>query len=927
MSPYKFFSSFIFVLNLLVLVSNRVNAQIQPDSTLGIESSTVRSNQTVKGVTSDVISGGAVRGSNLFHSFEKFNINSGQGAYFATPSGITNILTRITGNNPSKIFGILGVIGNANLFLLNPNGIIFGPNARLNLNGSFLATTATSINLSDNSVFSATKPQFVPLLTINEPIGLNFSGNPGSIQVQGTGHNLIQPPSLVAPIIGFGPILPGLEAQVGHALALIGGDVTFTGGIVTAPSGRIEIGSVTSGQVSIKPNLLEGFSLSYEGVKSFQDVLFSKQSLLNASGIFGGDVQIVGRNVKFTDSSLAFIENRGSNSLGAINVSASNYFSINGITNFSKNYPNFITIPDGLISQALFDGKGADIKVSAKHFVLQDSGQITLANHGFGNGGNLDITASDSAEILGKSPFAALSYPFSSIVQTLSAGVGNSGKIVLTAGQLSIQGGGKLLSTTFGNGAAGEIVANAPSIILSGFNPTSFDPSTISSNTLNVGNSGNVFVNTNQLILKNGAEVNTSTLASGLAGNVVINSTDFTDISGIVPNTSNPSSILSSAQIVDKSSQAVLGIPQIPTGQSGNTTINTGRLSITDAAQVTVRNDGTGKAGNLQINANYINLNNHGGITASTTTGAGGNINLRSTKQLNLDHNSTISATAGGKGKGGNITIDPQQTIISNGSGIAVNSTGTGNAGQLNIFSNNLTLNNGSFLSANTNGGEGGNIFLTARNLQLRHSSLFTAAAQGSGNGGNITINTGTLTALENSRISADAVQGNGGNIQINAQGIFRSPDSPITASSQLGINGTVQINTLEQDSIRDVGILPLVPVDITKLVAQACPANVGPRASRFVALGRGGLPEVPSDTLNTKKGWDDLGSNSSSTNVGSNASDLDSAIPSTEYNDPSLVEAQGWATNFKGKVVLTATSPTFTPDIPWLRPPSCQTH
>jgi len=181
MSFYTFLCSFFVVLNLLILVSNRINAQIKPDSTLGSNSSVISPNQIVSGVSSNVILGGAIRGSNLFHSFQDFNVNSGQGAYFANPNGITNILTRVTGKNPSNIFGVLGVIGSANLFFLNPNGIIFGPHASLKLNGSFLATTASSINMSDGTVFSATNPQSVPLLTINVPIGLNFTGeNPNT---------------------------------------------------------------------------------------------------------------------------------------------------------------------------------------------------------------------------------------------------------------------------------------------------------------------------------------------------------------------------------------------------------------------------------------------------------------------------------------------------------------------------------------------------------------------------------------------------------------------------------------------------------------------------------------------------------------------------------------------------------------------------
>ncbi len=110
--------------------------QIIPDETLGAESSVVTPDN-IKGIESDHISGGAVRGSNLFHSFREFNIGEGRGGYFENPAAIENIFSRVTGNNPSNILGTLGVLGNANLFFLNPNGILFGRNASLDLRGSF----------------------------------------------------------------------------------------------------------------------------------------------------------------------------------------------------------------------------------------------------------------------------------------------------------------------------------------------------------------------------------------------------------------------------------------------------------------------------------------------------------------------------------------------------------------------------------------------------------------------------------------------------------------------------------------------------------------------------------------------------------------------------------------------------------------------
>ena len=134
------------------LTPGAVTAQIIPDRTLGGENSRVIRNRMTRGIRSDLINGGARRGSALFHSLREFNVPRGRGTYFVIPDGVRDIFTRITGKNPSRIFGTLGVIknpslgtlGNANLFLINPNGLIFYKDARLDMNGSFLGTTASS---------------------------------------------------------------------------------------------------------------------------------------------------------------------------------------------------------------------------------------------------------------------------------------------------------------------------------------------------------------------------------------------------------------------------------------------------------------------------------------------------------------------------------------------------------------------------------------------------------------------------------------------------------------------------------------------------------------------------------------------------------------------------------------------------------------
>ncbi|MBD0313607.1 MAG: filamentous hemagglutinin N-terminal domain-containing protein, partial [Microcoleus sp. T3-bin5] len=155
-------------------------AQIIPDNSLGPESSRTVPD-TINNLPSDRITGGAIRGVNLFHSLREFSIPEGRGAYFENPSGIANIFTRVTGGNPSNILGNLGVLGNSNLFLINPKGIVFGPNAQLDLRGSFVGSSASGVVFNNGFEFSSANPQTVPLLAINIPVGLRFRDTPGAI--------------------------------------------------------------------------------------------------------------------------------------------------------------------------------------------------------------------------------------------------------------------------------------------------------------------------------------------------------------------------------------------------------------------------------------------------------------------------------------------------------------------------------------------------------------------------------------------------------------------------------------------------------------------------------------------------------------------------------------------------------------------------
>ncbi|MCA1995181.1 MAG: filamentous hemagglutinin N-terminal domain-containing protein, partial [Coleofasciculus sp. S288] len=630
-----------------LLIKFPSQAQIVPDGTL-------LTNVNQSGNVFE-ITGGQQAGSNVFYSFREFSLPTGQEAFFNNALTIENIISRVTGSSISNIDGLIRANGIANLFLINPNGIIFGSNASLNIGGSFLSSTANSINFADGTQFSATNPQAQPLLTVSVPIGLGFGGNPGVIRVQGTGHSITVADPFYSPI-NRGDNLTGLRVQPGKTLALVGGDITLEGGILTAQGGRIELGSIDSGLVSLSLTT-QDWTLGYEGVQSFQNIQLSQQALADASGAGSGSIQVQGNRVTLTDGSVILIQNQGVEPAGSITVNAAKSLELSG-ANLNA------TVASSLSANTLGDGKGGDIAVSTERLVLQDGATILARTFSAGRGGNITVNASKSVQVLGFSPINIL---LSSNLSTMTFGSGTAGNLTLSTGQLTLLKGTNVGSLTVGIGLGGNVNVNATeSVEVSEFNPISIS-SQLGTATISAGQAGNLEINTNKLVLRAGGRINASTFGSGNSGNISVNATESVEVSGTVPGTTNSSLIIASANLLDELNRMLFGLPPMPSGDSGNVTINTPLLSVTDGAQVTVRNDGTGKAGMLRVNAGSIFLDDGGGITASTSSGQGGNIELQLRDVLLMRRESSISASADGIGNGGNIDINtPLLVTVSN---------------------------------------------------------------------------------------------------------------------------------------------------------------------------------------------------------------------------------------------------------------------
>ena len=434
----------------------KASAQVIPDNTLPINSIVTSSDNTL------IINGGTVAGENLFHSFEQFSIPTGSSSHFNNASNIQNIFSRVTGSSISNIDGLIRANSTANLFLINPNGIIFGPNASLNIGGSFIGSTANYLQFSDGSKFSATEPKSTPLLTISHPVGLAFGLNPGQISVKGNGHELrlADPVSLVgSPLVGSSESSTGLRTPFGKTLALIGGQVTIDGGILTAPSGQIQIASIVGGTVNLS-STPAGFSFNYDNVNNFRDIQLSKRALIDASGILSGQIITQSKNLYVNDGSLILISNFGDQTFGKININATDSVVLTGVSDPSIFDPFSlgVSITKGILTQNFSIFKGADIVILSRNLVVQNNGTIATTTFTEGTGGDITVKVLDSLEIMGNPPINLLFLPSGIGSLTLSSGEG--GDIKLSGKNLFIQDGGLITTQTWSSARGGDVIAD-----------------------------------------------------------------------------------------------------------------------------------------------------------------------------------------------------------------------------------------------------------------------------------------------------------------------------------------------------------------------------------------------------------------------------------------------------------------------------------
>lgn len=730
------------------------NAQLVPDGTLGGESSILNG---------DRIEGGAIRDINLFHSFLEFNIGDLQRVDFANPTGIENIFSRVTGNNPSHILGTLGVDGGANLFFLNPNGVIFGENARLDMQGSFAVSTGESFVFGNGSEYSAIAPQMPPLLTVGVPLGLQYGQGRGNISNAGN-----------------------LAVEAGQSMLLHGAEVSGMG-LLSAPEGMVTILANNIFVGNIDTSALVGANAAAGG-----------KITLNATG------DITTGNLSSYSVAGSLLGNANAGAGGVVNLTANGSIKTGNIDTSSTAgsfFGNAISQDGGKV---ILDAGGGIVtrEISSKTTAISQRGNATAGSAGYVTllaNGDINpslISANVNAVSLDRLNTASVEQILSGNIPGISSG---------DAGDIEIR------SRNGGINIHRDILSIGGYQIDSNLIPEALRSKFL--HTLATGDGGDITLEANDAIAVGmGAGIHSR---GSRGGAIAIDSnTNITINEGGVrsdsfSNVEPAGNIVMNTPSLDMKESDVRSQTNFAGGRAGDVIVNVNNLRITNSKGIRSETRSSGRSGDVTINVrDSIELHN-GDIQASSTVfdGDAGNVTVN-TRQLLATRGTDIAANARGAGRVGNVTVNASERVELSGvrivfeqderrleaTAIGASSwgdSGGGDAGTVTVNTQHLIVRDGAIVATMAvfpeGEGQGGDLVINAiESVELSGTSSDGSIASGlygdnfsSGDAGNVRVNTRRLDVLDGAVISASTVsEGQGGNIIINT-------------SESINLNGT----------------------------------------------------------------------------------------------------------------------------------------
>jgi len=850
------------------------------------------------------ISGGTRAGTNLFHSFGVFDVPTNTVANFLNDSGLTtsNILGRVTGGNPSSIFGTIQTtgFGNAHLFLMNPSGIVFGPNASLNVAGSVTFTTANYLRLSEihgkAGVFHA-NPTSVSLLSSAPIAAFGFlNSNPAAIAVQGS----------------------SLTMQPGQSVSLIGGDLTIeSGSLVTnrtqpfqlnAAPGQINLASVASPGEILATTLASAPNVNGQSFGALGTIRVLDRSVIDASGNGGGTVLIRGGKFLLDDSKvLANVTNPGPVTQGVESIGNGIDIAVSQDATIQNGALIGINVADGTTPGTIYGGVKLigdriiflGIPGSARNFNDLTFTKINTNTVGGGHAGNVTLQATNNIELMNVVELSSSSgQNAAGIGPSATLAQGNAGNVELTSlhGDILMRNGGR--ATEAGSqlwnssGNTGKVTASASegNIVLDGAN-------LVTGSFEGQGRIGPVDITAKNLVMKAGF-IGNENLGPRKSGGITITlsdtltmESDFTVLapipsqSFIVTSAFHPMStapagdITITAKNISATQASLISSETFSSGPGGQLQIFTDTLQLTGGSQISSGssfapphliaprgNIPTGAGGDIQVHASgptgslSIDGKESGIFSNTQGTGTGGTINL-SAKTLTIQNGGTLSAATSGTASsaaGGSIIVSvTDQVRLTNSASITANSTGptAGNAGNISLDAGQqLEVSNNSSITTATESPQanGGNIAIRAIDrIQVVDSTVSTSVLGAEGSGGNIFIDP-NVVVLQGSDVTAKAVGGAGGSITFVTPLFLTDSASLVSASSERGPSGTVTIQSPTSNLSGAVGQLTAKTSPPQVLLQNRCVAKTSSEQSSFILAGRDALPADPGGWLSS---------------------------------------------------------------------------
>jgi filamentous hemagglutinin family protein len=666
---------------------------------------------------------GQLRGGNLFFSFEEFSIEPGLVGAFDRPleGEVANVLARVTGGDVSRIDGTLGsAIPGADVWLINPSGILFGAGARLALGGALYLSTGSYVRHADGSRFSAAGVDASPL-SVAAPEAFGFLDRAsGAIDIDVSGNVL--------------------RGRASERLALVGGDVTIHAGtddqigFLWAPNARVDLVAIASaGTAPAEVALFDGgeAELHLSGPWTGGEVRIERDAVLSTSGVNpsgglgafqqgGGDLHVAAGSMLVDDAEVATFTG-GRDDGGDIDIQLSGDLVLRARDDQAAGLfaGTGVTIGDDVLVGA---GNGGTISVDAANITVLDGARFSTGSIWIGAAGSIELDARDSIRILGRN----------------SAGVPSA-----------------LLSNTTVSGAGGRIHVAADRLEM--------DAGTIVAETSGAGTGGAIDVAVGELSLRGNARIDSSTRSatdpSAAGGMIHVRASRKISISG------------------RESDEDFSGITAIAHGEStaraGDITVQTPRLSITKGGAISTQALGSGDGGSIEVWTNELTLD-RGLISASALEGRGGDVSIHASRRVALRGGSRIEARAEGAGDAGTIALAAGDELVLEDSAITTDAA-LADGGDVTIRARELVALERSEVSTSVTGGTGGNIAIDPEHVVLNESRIVARA--GAGTGGNIRIVAGQFLADVDSAVDASSETGIDGTVQIT------SPDVDLTGT------------------------------------------------------------------------------------------------------------------------------------------------